>query len=160
MSAVLRTPDLARAVNDYRAVLGFECLHHIPGVFALLHHGPLQVTLWACAAPPGRFERPRHSDCPVEHFHPQDHSVVTSHCHALHVSLRNALRRVGVPVHERLPEAVPQRQPWGAWEFTLIDGDGHRLHCVDWGLWRPDPSRLTAPGSASDAFDGDPGTAP
>ena len=155
MNAVLRTPDLARAVNDYRTVLGFECRHLIPGVFALLRHGPLQVSLWACAATPGRFEKPGAQDWPASRFKPGDHSVVTTHSHALHASLRDALCRVGVPVSQRLPHEAPQLQPWGAWEFTLLDGDGHRLHCVDWGPWRPDPARLCEPGSRFGAPDGD-----
>ena len=51
--AHVRTPDLRRAVADYTGVLGFECRQHIPGVCALVTHGPLQVQLWACAATPG-----------------------------------------------------------------------------------------------------------
>lgn len=142
MSAVLRTPDLGRAVADYTGCLGFECQQHIPGVLALLRHGPLRVQLWACAAAPGRWERPGPSDLLGSDFEPSQHSVVVPHIHALHTSLCQALQRAGADLDARLPGVGPQLQPWGAWEFSLRVADGHCLHCVDWGVWRPDPSRL------------------
>jgi len=140
MSTVLRTPELSRAVADYTRVLGFECRQYIPGVLALVEHGPLQLQLWACAAQPGRFEKPDPCD-PV--FVPQHHSVVVTHIHALHASLWAAARR---HVRTRIAGATylhtgrvaaegPRLQPWGAWEFAFHDIDGHVLRCVDWGLF-------------------------
>lgn len=136
MSVVVRTPGLARAVDDYRCVFRFECQQHIPGVLALLAHGPLRLQLWACGAQPGRWEQPDPRDRP---FAPAHHSVVVQHIHALHASLR----RVLPPAHaHRVPIEGPVLQPWGAWEFAFTDGDGHQIHCVDWGVWRPDPAQL------------------
>jgi len=140
MTAPLRTPNLTRAVADYVRVFGFTCRQHIPGVLALLHHGPLQLQLWACAAPPGRFERTRVADLPAAVFAPSQHSVVVTHIHALHASLGAAVQRAGADPSVRLPGEGPQLQPWGAWEFAFSDGDGHLIHCVDWGAWWPAPS--------------------
>lgn len=136
MTVVVRTPDLARAVADYREVLRFECRQHIPGVLALLAHGPLQLQLWACAARPGRHEQP---DPHARPFVPGHHSVVVEHIHALHASLRRVLPP---GLTHRVPAQGPVLQPWGAWEFGFIDGDGHQIHCVDWGAWRPGPAQV------------------
>ena len=106
MSGVLRTPDLPRAVADYTGVLGFECRQHIPGVLAVVVHGPLQLQLWACGARPGRWEKP---DPRVPAWAPTRHSVVVRHIHALHASLRQAIlcpvvsrcMRTGCPLKRR-----------------------------------------------------------
>lgn len=142
MSAVLRTPDLPRAVADYTGVLGFTCRQHIPGVLAVVEHGPLSLQLWACGAQPGRWEKPDPRD---KGFMPEHHSVVVSHIHALHASLRRAaLRQVRTHIagkqHRyagRVDAEGPRLQPWGAWEFAFHDIDGQVLHCVDWGLQPP-----------------------
>lgn len=134
--ADVRTPDLGRAVADYTQVLGFECRQHIPGVFALVVHGPLQVQLWACGAAPGRWERPTPGD---QGFVPAHHRVEVAHIHALHASLRTAVlrpccTRVGgcAPLHaHRLHGSAPCWQPWGAWELALSDVDGNVLHLVE-----------------------------
>ena len=90
MSIAIRTPDLRRALADYTGVLGFTCRHYIPGVFALVAHGPLLLHLWACGAKPGRWEKvdPRDTG-----FVPEHHSVVVNSIHALHASLRRATCR-------------------------------------------------------------------
>jgi hypothetical protein len=147
MSAVLCTPDLARAVADYTGVFRFECRQYIPGVLALLAHGPLQLQLWACGAPPGRWERP---DPSARTFAPGHHSVVVAHIHALHASLRRVLPAAHA---HRMTAEGPVLQPWGAWEFAFSDGDGHHIHCVDWGVWRPDPALLQRYDSSGDAED-------
>lgn len=145
MSLVLRTPDLPRAVADYTGVLGFECRQHIPGVLAVVVHGPLMLQLWACGARPGRWE---HADPRDTGFAPGHHSVAVTHIHALHASLRRASLR-GVRTHvagtqplhaSRLDAEGPRLQPWGAWEFAFHDIDGHVLHCVDWGLPQHHPA--------------------
>lgn len=143
MTAALRTPHLARAVAEYVRVFGFICQQHIPGVLALLQHGPLHLHLWACAGTPGRFERPDETDLTARDFVPGQHSVVVTHIHALHASLRAAVQRAGADAAVHLPGAGPQLQAWGAWEFALRDSDGHLIHCVDWGAWRADPARLS-----------------
>lgn len=142
MSVLLRTPDLPRAVADYTARLGFACCQHIAGVMALLRHGPLQVQLWACAAPAGRFERLSGADLPATRFMPGDHSVVVSRIEVLYASLQGALRAAGVDPGCRLSEGGALVRPWGAREFELRDLNGNRIHCVDWGVWQPDPELL------------------
>lgn len=147
MSTILHTPDLARAVNDYTSVLGFTCRQHIPGVIALVEHGPLRLQLWACGAKPGPGERP---DPPPRDWHPEQLSVAVCHIQALFASLRQSILRAvrtsvngtrSLNVH-RLPEGGPVLQPWGAWEFSFTDIDGHTVHCVDWGLCQRAGARL------------------
>ncbi|UCU94261.1 hypothetical protein [Hydrogenophaga taeniospiralis] len=149
MSGVLRTPDLPRAVADYTGVLGFECRQHIPGVLAVVVHGPLQLQLWACGARPGRWEKP---DPRASAWAPTRHSVVVRHIHALHASLRQAILRPvrtgvsgGQPLHaHRLPAEAPALQPWGAWAFAFADIDGQVIHCVDWAVQQPTPDAAFA----------------
>lgn len=139
MSTILRTPDLARTVDDYTGVLGFTCRQHIPGVIAVVEHGPVRLQLWACGAMPGPGEQ---ADSHVQSWRPEQHSVAVCHIHALFASLRQSILRAvrtsvngtrSLNVH-RLPEGGPVLQPWGAWEFSFKDIDGHAVHCVDWGL--------------------------
>ncbi|MDQ7746956.1 hypothetical protein [Hydrogenophaga pseudoflava] len=151
MSAVLRTPDLARALADYTGRLGFECLQHVPGALALLRHGPLQLQLWACAAPPGRFERLRASDLPAARFAPAQQSVVVHRIETLYTSLRAALKAAGMDPLARLSVGGPMLRPWGAREFELRDLHGNRIHCVDWGVCAHDPAQL----ARFDLLDGD-----
>jgi hypothetical protein len=149
VSGVLCTPDLPRAVADYTGVLGFECRQHIPGVLAVVAHGPLQLQLWACGAKPGRWEKP---DPRVPAWAPTRHSVVVRHIHALHASLRQAILRPvrtgvsdGKPLHaHRLPAEAPALQPWGAWAFAFTDIDGQVIHCVDWAVRQPSPDAAHA----------------
>lgn len=142
MSAVLRTPDLVRAVADYTGRLGFECLQLVPGALALLRHGPLQLQLWACAAPPGRFERLGPSDLPAARFVPAQQSVVVHRIEGLYASLRGALKLAGMDPLARLSAGGPMLRPWGAREFELRDLHGNRIHCVDWGACAHDPAQL------------------
>lgn len=133
MITVIRTPNLKRALADYTGVLGFTCHQHIPGVFALLNHGPLALQIWACGAVPRRWENPDANDCA---FAPEHHSVAVSHIHALHASLRRSASRVSPASALRVDAGGPELRPWGAWEFAFQDIDGHVLHCVDWCLTR------------------------
>lgn len=153
MSVLLRTPYLPRAIADYTGCMGFECVQHIPGVMALLRHGPLQAQLWACAAPAGRFERLSRADLPVGRFEAGDHSVVVGRIEALYDSLELALCRAGLRPESRLSRGGALVRPWGAREFELRDLHGHRIHCVDWGMWQPDSAllaRFELPGHAPD----------
>lgn len=131
MRSPIRTPDIRRAVADYTGRLGFTCRQHIPGVLAILDHGPLSLQLWAFGARPGRWEKP---DPRQPGFAPEHHSIAVHHIHALHASLQRAASRSPVSGHPRVEIAKPVLQPWGAWEFSFQDMDGHVLHCVDWGL--------------------------
>lgn len=152
MNAVVRTPDLNRSLADYTRVLGFECLQDVPGVWALVAHGSLQLQLWACGARPGRWERRGPGE---DVFAPCHLSVAVTHIHALHASLRRAaLREVRTgldgsrPLHgERLCACGPRLQAWGAWEFAFRDVDGHVIHCVDWMLPVPGGLRRHVLGS-------------
>jgi len=144
MNGLIRTPHLARAVTDYTSVLGFVCRQHIPGVLAVVEHGPLQLHLWACGAPPGRWETPVPGQRP---WAPGHHSVVVREIHALYTSIqiavlkpvRTTLAGARTLYAHRLPSHAPVLQPWGAWEFSFDDVDGQTIHCVDWGAWRPAP---------------------
>jgi hypothetical protein len=131
MKAVIRTPDLGRALADYTGRFGFTCRQHIPGVLAILDHGPLALQLWACGAPPGRWEQ---ADPRQPAFAPEHHSIAVHHIHALHASLRRAVSRAPADPTLRVEIADPRLKAWGAWEFSFQDLDGHVLHCVDWGL--------------------------
>ena len=147
MSAMIRTPNLRRALADYTEVLGFTCFHYIPGVFALVAQGPLLVHLWACGAKPGRWEKEDPRDTG---FAPEHHSVPVTNIHALHASLHRATRlaqqaataaEADTLVQKRRMNATgPRLQAWGAWEFEFQDIDGHVLHCVDWSLYTELPT--------------------
>lgn len=109
---VLRTPDLARTLAHYRKALGFQPAQHVPGVVALLRHGPLRLQLWQCAGLPGP------ETCRV----PLDGSLADV-----------------FDIHQRLAcnaraflDGAPRLKPWGAWEFSLTDGEGNRLMFVQW----------------------------
>lgn len=140
-SIVVRTPNLARALADYTQVLGFNCQQHIPGVVALLSHGPLSLQLWGCGARPGRWEQP---DLVENTYWPGHHRVNVHGIHALYASLRRSLLRPvrtgltgPVALHadqleQRLGMHGPRLQPWKAWEFRLTDVDGNVLHLIDW----------------------------
>jgi len=146
---IVRTPDLSRTLADYTGVLGFSCRQHIPGVLALVAHGPLQLQLWARGAQPGRWEMPDPRELA---WTPARHSVRVRHIHALHASVCQAILRPvrtgvsgGRPVHaHRLPAAAPALQPWGAWEFAFVDIDGQVIHCVDWTVRQPSPDGALA----------------
>ncbi|WP_066272997.1 hypothetical protein [Hydrogenophaga palleronii] len=150
--ANVRTPDLHRAVADYTTVLGFACRQHIHGVFALVVHGPLQVQLWACAARPGRWERPTPGD---RGFVPGHHRVEVPRIHVLHASLRAAVLRpwrcgqgACKPAHALQFEGeVPRWQPWGAWELSLTDVDGNVLQLIDRAACWPDVPGQQQPGA-------------
>jgi hypothetical protein len=155
---VVRTPNLARALADYTQVLGFTCQQHIPGVLALLSHGPLSLQLWGCGARPGRWEQPD----PVENMYwPGRHRVTVTHIHALYASLRRSLLRpvrtgLAGPVslyadqlEQRLGTHGPRLQPWKAWECTLTDLDGNVLHLIDWSPCQPRAQAPHAPGTRS-----------
>ena len=43
---ILHTPNLARAVQHYRQVMGFDVIQHITGVLAILRQGELHLYLW------------------------------------------------------------------------------------------------------------------
>lgn len=103
---VLRTPQLARSVAWYRAVLGFTPAQVVPGVVALLRLGPVQLQLWQTpeAAP-----------------------------HGCHIPL-DGLGASVFECHSRMARAArawianaPVLKPWGSWEFALTDGDGNHL---------------------------------
>lgn len=114
---VLHTPDLARTLAHYRQVLGFQLAQQVPGVVALLRHGPLQLQLWQCAGLSG----------------PQ----------TCRIALDGGPADV-FGIHQRLAasaraclDGAPCLRPWGAWEFSLTDGEGNRLMFVQWVVGSP-----------------------
>ena len=131
MIPVIRAPDLQRTLADYTVRLGFACRQHIPGVFALVEHGTLVLQVWACNAPAGRWEKP---DAQATAFAPAHHSIAVHHIHALRASLMCAALRAGPPARPSAGITEPGLQPWGAWEFSFQDINGHVVHCVDWSV--------------------------
>ena len=111
---MLRTPQLARAVAHYREAAGFTLAQHVPGVVALLRHGPLCLQLWQSEAvvPPAR--------CCV----PLD--GVQADVFDIHRRLARTARG--------WIDGAPQLMPWGAWEFNATDAEGNRLVFVQWVL--------------------------
>ena len=111
---VLRTARLARTVAHYRDALGFRVAQMVPGVVALMRHGPVCLQLW------------QHGDL------------------AAPESCRIALNGVGIDIfqcHARLAasarpwmDMTPRLKPWGAWEFCLLDAEGNRLIFVQWAV--------------------------
>lgn len=113
---VLRTPRLRDATAFYVDTLGFTLAQKVPGVLALLRHGPLVLQLWQAQtrAPQGCCIR---IDADLD-------SIFD--CHAR--LARHARTRIAAP---------PALQPWGAWEFSLVDGEDNRLVFVQWAATLP-----------------------
>lgn len=111
---MLRTPQLGRAVAHYREAAGFTLAQHVPGVVALLRHGPLCLQLWQSQAP-----------------------VAPALCR---VPLDGVQAEV-FDIHRRLArtarawiDGTPRLTPWGAWEFSATDAEGNCLVFVQWAL--------------------------
>lgn len=108
----LCTPNLKKLLAFYRDELGFHVLQQVPGVLALLRHGSVRLQLWQ---QPGAAQTIRTIRIELE----EDDAF------RLHARLAR---------HERsaLADEAPRLQPWGAWEFSLIDAEGNRLVFVQW----------------------------
>jgi len=86
----------------------------VPGVLALVRHGPVCLQLW------------QHGDLPQPE------------------SCRIQLNGAGIDIfqcHARLArsarpwmDVAPRLKPWGAWEFCLLDAEGNRLIFVQWAV--------------------------
>lgn len=130
----LRTAELSPLLDDCVRGLGFVCVQQVPGVLALLRHGPLALQLWACGAAPGRWERPRARDsAPAS----QQVTAQVAGIADLYDSLRTALLASGdaLPTAERWPCPL-QLAPWGGWMFAVRLRGGHVLRCEEWGPLR------------------------
>lgn len=126
---ILQTPALDAAVRDYTGVMGFEVVQHVRGVLAVLRSGGVRLYLWQCGTDPQNGRE--------QHFKPGRHRVAVVCAFDAYANLmyglkkkcsvsptdaqNHALHRLGGP---------PRLQPWGAWEFSLTDGDGNVLHLV------------------------------
>lgn len=104
---VLRTPKLARTLAHYCDALGFTLAQQVPGVLALVRHGPLCLQLWQSA----QAAEPAH--CRI---------VLDGGC----ADIFDCHRRLARHARQAL-DGVPALRPWGAWEFRLTDGEGNRL---------------------------------
>lgn len=128
---LLITPQLARAVSHYRDEMGFEVVQHVAGVVALLRLGDVTIYLWQRAS----------DDLVQRHapFKPGQHRAMIACAFKVHAKAMEALKLRCVtqlagtdwPELQRL-SGPPQLQSWGAWEFSIIDGDGNVLHFVQW----------------------------
>jgi len=130
----LRTAELPGLLGDCVHRLGFVCVQQVPGVLALLRHGPLTLQLWACGAAPGRWERPQWRDlAPAA----QQVTAQVAGIEGLHASLRTALLASGdpLPLAERWPYPL-QLAPWGGQMFAVRLQGGHVLRCEEWTLLR------------------------
>ncbi|MBX3587009.1 MAG: hypothetical protein KF796_10205 [Ramlibacter sp.] len=125
---VLRTARLARTQRLYQEALGFTLAQEVPGVVALLRHGPLCLQLWQH----GQLPQP---DCCRIPLDGPDLDIFQ--CHA----------RLAASARAWIDDA-PRLKPWGAWEFCLLDAEGNRLVFVQWALGRLvlAEDRLTPPG--------------
>lgn len=108
------TPHLSSLLAHYRDELGFEVIQQVPGVLALVQHGPVRLQLWQRA---GRFQR----DCRIR-LDGQDANVFQVHA------------RLAQHARGALGEEAPSLRPWGAWEFSLTDAEGNRLIFVQWAV--------------------------
>lgn len=125
---VLRTARLARTLALYRDGLGFTVAQHIPGVLALLRHGAVQIQLWQHGTlPQPECCRVALDGLPVDIF-------------ACHAQLARSARP--------WLDVAPRLQPWGAWEFCLLDSEGNRLIFTQWAT-----TVHGAPASLPQAFD-------
>ena len=110
----LCTTNLKKLLAFYRDALGFQVLQQVPGVLALLRHGSVRLQLWQqhCAAQTIRTIRIELEEEDVFQLHTR------------------------MARHERSATAdeAPRLQPWGAWEFSLIDAEGNRLVFVQWDI--------------------------
>lgn len=129
VAPIVHTPQLARAVQDYRDVMGFEVIQHITGVLALLRRGDVHLHLWQRGVGPSEYGA----------FKPAHHRIAVAQAFETHADLVQTLKRhckttlagTQYPHMQRLSGA-PSLQPWGAWEFSLTDGDGNVLQIVQW----------------------------
>ncbi|HEY8357228.1 MAG TPA: hypothetical protein VIL30_07165 [Ramlibacter sp.] len=111
--AVVKTARLARLLPYYRDVLGCRVVQHVPGVVALieLHGVPLQ--LWQ------RNDFGGHSFC----------VVLLEGGQARIRQLHAAFARSDAGA---LMESRPTLQPWGSWEFGVVDIEGNQIVFEQW----------------------------
>ena len=106
---VLPSPDVVRAVEFYRDVLGFTVAALTDEPYAVLKRDQVTIHLWQCDDP----DLPTHTGC----------RIVISGIKALYEELRPK----GV-VH---PNAPLEEQPWGALEFAIGDLDSNLITFVE-----------------------------
>lgn len=111
---MLRAPQLGRAVAHYREAAGFTLAQQVPGVVALLRHGPLCLQLWQSEAPV----------LPVLCRVPLD---------GIQAGVFDIHRRLARTARAWI-DGAPRMKPWGAWEFSATDAEGNRLVFVQWVL--------------------------
>ena len=111
---VLRTPRLARTLAHYCDALGFTLAQQVPGVLALVRHGPLCLQLWQSA----------------QSAQPEGCRIVLD---GASVDIFDCHRRLAHRARHAL-DGAPRMRPWGAWEFCLTDGEGSRLVFAQWAL--------------------------
>ena len=110
----LRTPQLAHAIEFWQDIAGFQLKRHIPGVVAIFVQGATQLQLWQVAR--GSI------------FKVGSHRVAVQDVFVTH----RAMARLG----RSSLSGEPQMQCWGAWEFSVTDADGNRLHLAQWAANR------------------------
>lgn len=118
---MLLTSDLARLVQQYHAEFGFQVVQQIPAVAALLALGPVRLQLW---------QGPRQAirDCRIEL------AAASGQIFDLHGRLASRARSA-------IAAGGPHLRSWGAWEFSLCDGEAHRLIFVEWAARAATASR-------------------
>jgi hypothetical protein len=138
---IVHTPQLARAVQDYHDMMGFEVVQHVTGVLAVLRLRDVVLHLWqrgvAQADESKQSDKANHSD--QGGFRPGHHRVAVGSAFEVHAAVLHALKKpctttlLGTqqPEVQRL-SGPPRLQPWGAWEFSMRDANGNILHLVQW----------------------------
>ena len=141
---IVHTPQLARAVQDYRDVMGFEVVLHVTGVLAVLRLRDMVLHLWQRGvAQADESKQSKQSDKTNNldrgGFRPGHHRVAVDSAFEVHAAVLQALKKPCIttllgtqqPEVQRL-SGPPQLQPWGAWEFSIRDANGNLLHLVQW----------------------------
>ena len=131
MTPVIRTPDLQRALADYTGRLGFTCRQHIPGVLALLDHGPLALQLWASAPSRGAGKSPIRANLPLRPNTTASPFTTSTRCTP---ACAARPRPGGGRTDAALNSPGPGCSLGAPGSSVFSDIDGHVVHCVDWGV--------------------------
>lgn len=128
---ILHTPKLDAAVQDYAGVMGFEVAQHVSGVVAVLRVGHIHLYLWQQGADV--------RNGAAVAFKPGHHRVAVGSAFDAFSNLVGGFKKLGRTAPPETQALLihrlsgpPKLQPWGAWEFSLVDADGNVLHMVQW----------------------------
>lgn len=108
---VLQVADLRSSLAWYTGSLGWTLAQHVPGVVSLLRLDAVRLQLWQVPDAPAQECRVPLEGPPCQIFR----------CHS----------RMTRAARTWIADA-PVLQPWGEWQFGVVDVDGHRLCFTQW----------------------------